>query len=143
MQAALRTPVVRPVGRADVSRLAELSMRLGAESAEEWTRRLGHPGVMVMGAEVQGTLVGYAAGEVRRSFGGPSRAGWIDAFGVDLTYRGHGVGRALLSTLLARLRAAGADHVYTLVPPHDRAMAPFFRELGFRDEAFVPLGRDL
>jgi ribosomal protein S18 acetylase RimI-like enzyme len=67
----------------------------------------------------------------------------VDAFGIDLSQRGQGVGRDLAVALLAELRAAGADHVYTLVPVHDRALGPFFRDLGFRDEPQVCLGRDL
>ena len=39
---------------------------------------------VVLGVEVDGTLVGYAAGEIRRSFGRSPRAAWVDAFGVDL-----------------------------------------------------------
>ena len=35
------------------------------------------------------------------------------------------------------------SNVFTLVPLHDRTMAPFFRELGFREEPLLPLGREL
>jgi len=134
---------VRPLDQGDLEPLGELSSRLGAETVIDWTRRLGRAGTVIVGAELDGRLVGYAAGEVRRSFGRATPGAWIDAFGVDLAYRGHGIGRSLLTALLARLRECGADHVFTLVPLHDRTMAPFFRELGFRDEALAPLGRDL
>lgn len=142
MQTSLRTPTVRPLGRADLAHLTALSRQLEAETADDWARRIGRIGVVIVGAEVDGILVGYAAGEIRRSFGA-APAGWIDAFGVDFSHRGLGMGRALLTALLAHLREAGVGHVYTLVPLHDRTMAPFFRELGFRDEAFIPIGRDL
>lgn len=136
-------PVIVSLDGQDLARLGELSTRLGADSAQDWSVRLGRSGTVALGAESDGRLVAYAAAEVRRSFGRATPAAWIDAFGVDLAYRGHGIGRTLLAELLSRLRSAGADHVFTLVPLHDRTMAPFFRELGFRDEPITPLGREL
>ena len=131
----------RLLGRSDLTRLAELSSRLGAETSEDWSERLGHHDAVVLGVEVDGTLVGYAAGEIRRSFGRSPRAAWVDAFGVDLAQRGQGVGRALAAALIARLRDRGADHVFTVWPGHDRELGPFFRDLGFRDESLVCIGR--
>lgn len=142
----MRTASVVPVrllDGGDVEPLGDLSSRIGVETVVDWTRRLDRTGTVIVGAELDGKLVGYAAAEVRRSFGRATPGAWIDAFGVDLAYRGHGIGRSLLTALLARLRERGADHVFTLVPVHDRTMAPFFRELGFRDEPLAPLGRDL
>jgi ribosomal protein S18 acetylase RimI-like enzyme len=136
------SPVVRTLGPSDAAKLAALSSSLGAETFEDWSARL-RDGSVVVGAEQGDELVGYAAGDVRRSFGLDSSVGWIDAFGVALTFRGHGLGRMLAAGLLGRFRALGARHVYTLVPVHDRAVAPFFRDLGFRDEPLACLGRDL
>lgn len=143
MQATTKGATIRRLSKSDVAALAVLSTRLGAETAKHWSERFRHADLIVLGAESDGGLVAYAAGEVRRSFGRTSAAGWIDAFGVDLSQRGRGVGRELAAAFLAELRARGADHVFTLVPVHDRTLAPFFRDLGFRDEPFVCLGRDL
>lgn len=143
MQATTKKTTVRRFGKADLPKLAALSTRLEAETAEHWAERLDHDGAIVLGAEIDGELVGYAAGEVRRSFGRTALAGWVDAFGIDLSRRGQGVGRELASAFLAELRARGADHVFTLVPLHDRTLGPFFRDLGFRDEPQICLGRDL
>ncbi|HEY6203716.1 MAG TPA: GNAT family N-acetyltransferase [Candidatus Limnocylindria bacterium] len=143
MRTVATAPLVVTLDRPDLVRLGELSARLGADSARDWSGRLGRSGTVALGAESDGRLVAYAAAEVRRSFGRATPAAWIDAFGVDLAYRGHGIGRTLLAELLSRLRSEGADHVFTLVPLHDRTMAPFFRELGFRDEPITPLGREL
>jgi GNAT superfamily N-acetyltransferase len=143
MRTVASAPVLVSLDRPDLARLSELSGRLGADSTRDWSGRFGRSGTVILGAELEGRLVAYAAAEVRRSFGRVTAAAWIDAFGVDLAYRGHGVGRSLLAALLSRLRALGADHVFTLVPLHDRTMAPFFRELGFRDEPITPLGREL
>jgi GNAT superfamily N-acetyltransferase len=143
MQVTMKKAAVRRFGKADLPKLAALSTRLSAETAEDWAERLAHGDAIVFGAEIDGELVGYAAGEVRRSFGRAAVAGWVDAFGIDLSRRGQGVGRELASAFLAELRARGADHVFTLVPLHDRTLGPFFRDLGFRDEPQVCLGREL
>ncbi|HEY6959485.1 MAG TPA: GNAT family N-acetyltransferase [Candidatus Limnocylindria bacterium] len=143
MQTTPKAVTIRRLGKGDLARLAALSTKLDAETADDWSERLHHSDVVVLGAEVRGALVGYAAGEVRRSFGRAHAAGWFDAFGVDLSQRGQGVGRELAAAFLAELRSRGADHVFTLVPLHDRTLGPFFRGLGFRDESLVCLGRDL
>lgn len=135
--------VVRGLGPKDAQRLAAISTALAAETFGDWSRRLAREGSVVVGAEIGGELAGYAAGDVRRSFGLDGPAGWVDAFGVDLRFRGHGLGRKLASELLRRLRELGATHVYTVVPVHDQSLDPFFRELGFRDEPLVCLGRKL
>ena len=143
MQATARKTLIRRLGAQDLTKLAALSTRLEAETAEHWAERLRGDDTVILGAETDGVLVGYAAGAVRRSFGRAAAAGWVDAFGIDLSRRGHGVGRELASAFLAELRGRGADHVFTLVPLHDRTLAPFFRDLGFRDEPQVCLGRPL
>src|SRR5512138_2931013 len=143
MQTTTKGTQIRRLAKSDLTRLAALSTRLGAETAEHWQERFHSTQFVCLGAEVDGTLVGYAAGEVRRSFGRTAAAGWVDAFGIDMTRRGQGVGRELATAFLAELRTRGADHVFTLVPVHDRTLGPFFRDLGFRDESLVCLGRDL
>ena len=143
MQTTPKTVTIRKLTRADLARLAALSTKLDAETMEDWSERFHHGDVVILGAEVRGALVGYAAGAVRRSFGRQHAAGWFDAFGVDLSQRGQGVGRDLAAAFLAELRSRGADHVFTLVPLHDRTLGPFFRGLGFRDETLMVLGRPL
>jgi L-amino acid N-acyltransferase YncA len=134
---------VRTLGPADAQRLAALSSALGAETFADWAQRLRRDGCVVVGAEIGEVLVGYASGDVRRSFGLEGAVGWVDVFGVDLAFRGRGLGRTLAAGLLERLRKLGASHVYTVVPVHDQSLDPFFRELGFRDEPLACLGRKL
>lgn len=129
----------------DADAVTGLAVRLGGhENAADRSSLLSRldRGAIAVAAEAGGRLVGYAAGEVRAGFGlGP--AGWVEAFAVDLEWRGHGVGRALATELLRRFQEAGAARVYTLVPLHDRSLGPFFRQLGFRDEPLACLGRAL
>ena len=143
MVTATSIPAIRELRRSDVPALVALGEQLRTgESADSWRRRLAEGGIIAIGADQDGALVGYAAGTVRTSFG-LQTAGWIEAFGVSNRSRGFGLGRLLASELLARFGAAGAGHVYTLAPVHDLALQPFFRDLGFREEPMVPLGRTL
>lgn len=143
MSATMRAATIRVLGRVDAPRLAMLSARLGAESLADWVDRLGRPDCLVVGAEVGGRLVGYAAGDVRRTIGRSLPTAWVISFAVELEQRGRGTGRDLALALLERLRASGADHVVATLPLHDRELDPFFRGLGFRDEPVVCLGKAL
>lgn len=139
--ATLRSLSVR-----DATALASLSKTLGGhETAADWKRMLSRSGehALAIGAEAGGSLVGYAAGEVRIAFGLAEPAGWLEAFGVDLAWRGRGVGRELAAAALAQFRKLGAVRAYTVVPVHDRSLLPFLRELGFREESLACLGREL
>ncbi len=143
MVIAAPVPVIRELRRADIPALVALGDVLATgETIDSWRRRLAEGELVAICAERDGTLVGYAAGSVRRSFG-LETAGWIEAFGVANAWRGRGLGRTLAFELLARFRAIGARHAYTIVPVHDLALQPFFRDLGFREEPVVPLGRTL
>jgi len=138
---ALETRRLTP---ADAPDLAALAARLGSsETSVQWVRFLSRPDAVGIAAVVDGAIVGYAAGEVRGGFGLPAPAAWIEAFGIDLSWRGHGVGSTLLGDLLGSFRTAGAAHVYTVVPVHDRSLVPFFRQAGLRDEPLACLGCDL
>lgn len=132
----------RPLNGGDAPLVAALSQKLGEDqTVEEWGRFLSRPGAIAFGADAGRALVGYAAGEVGTRFGLPGPAAWIEAFGVDLDWRTKGLGRVLAVELLRRFRDAGAVRVYTVVPLHDRSLGPFFRGLGFRDEALCCMGR--
>ena len=128
----------------DAPALAALSQRLGGEeTARQWASFLARSSAIGIGAIADGGIVAYAAGEVRTGFGMPAPVAWVEEFGVDLEWRAHGVGWTLAQELLRRFREAGAAHVYTVVPMHDRVLAPFFRQLGFRDELLACLGCSL
>lgn len=135
---------IRDLGPDDATALATLSLRLGGgETAEQWSALLRRPRVIALGAVEDGRVVGYAAGEVRGGFGMPGAVAWLEAFGVEVERRGAGVGRLLVADLLERFARGGATHVYTLVAVHDQVLAPFFRQVGFRDEPLACLGRAL
>lgn len=144
MPTATAASGIRELTSRDARELAELAARLGGgETAGQWRSFLSRPHTVGLGALDGARLAGYAAGEVRVAFGMSAPAAWLEAFAIDPARRGHGVGRALLRELLRRFREAGASHVYTVVPVHDRSLAPFFRQAGLRDEPLTCLGCDL
>lgn len=71
-------------------------------------------------AEVEGQLVGFCLGLVRRvpmeKVGLESERGWITAFGVHPTWRGQGVGTMLLERALRWFQEAGRSEV--LISPY-------------------------
>ena len=139
------TLAVRDLAASDAADVTRLAGGLAAGGdLDEWRAALaGGPGSIAVGATVDGRLVGYALGAVQARFGLGPRAAWLEAFGVDPGFRAHGVGRALAGELLSRARRLGAEHVYTLVPLHDRTLDPFFRQIGLGEEPLVCLGRAL
>ena len=144
MQTLTRVPTLRDLRVTDVASIVALAGPLGStEGAAEWRRRLRRgSGVVAIGAEEDGRLVGYAAGSVRAAFG-LRPTGWVEAFGVDNAWRGRGLGRRVAEALLVRFKELGAERAATVLPLHDRVLAPFFRDLGFREDSLVTLGRTI
>jgi GNAT superfamily N-acetyltransferase len=144
MATTIRETRSRHLDGSDATALAALSARLGGSETEaQWSSFLGRPNAVALCAISDGSVVGYAAGEIRTGFGLPAPVAWVEAFGVDLHHRGAGTGRALLIELLREFADAGAGHVYTLVPVHDGVLGPFFRQHGFRDAQLRCLGTAL
>lgn len=77
--------------------------------------------------ETDGRLVGFAIG-CRRSAG----LGSVITLDVDAEHRRRGTGTALLSTLLARLEAAGATTVALEVDVRNERAIAFYERFGFR-----------
>ncbi|HET8569668.1 MAG TPA: GNAT family N-acetyltransferase [Candidatus Limnocylindria bacterium] len=85
---------------------------------------------------------GRTIGEARAAICGceGSTDAWIEAVTVEPGWRGAGVARRLVAALLRELERRGAAEVYTLVHRSDVALAPFFREIGFRERPYACLG---
>lgn len=135
-------PTIRDLRTGDSAAVASLAQLLGSrETVDRWRQRL-RAGAVAICAEDEGRLVGYATGAVRGAFG-LDAAGWVETFGVANEWRGRGLGRSLAAALFARFRELGAAHAYTVLPMHDRTLAPFFRDLGFREEPLACVGTAL
>jgi GNAT superfamily N-acetyltransferase len=97
-----------------------------------------------LGAEIDGKLVGFILGEVRRwEFGRGEMAGWILILGIDQEYQGVGVGRKLGDTILDHFRKKNVEKVRTLVEWYEGDLISYFKSLGFNFLNMLPLEKEL
>jgi ribosomal protein S18 acetylase RimI-like enzyme len=95
-------------------------------------------------AEIDGKLVGFVIGEIRRwEFGRSEMIGWILLLGVDHDYQGMGAGRKLGSTLLDHFRKKNVKKIQTLVQWHDGELISYFKSLGFNLLQMLPLEKEI
>jgi ribosomal-protein-alanine N-acetyltransferase len=133
--------------RTDLARCAELETILfpgddpWRESAFQTELAAGH---YYVGAYTDGGLVGYAGLSVRGRRGDAEAN--VHTIGVDPAWQGHGVGRALLRSLLARADEFAAP-VYLEVRTDNTAAiglyeAHGFTRIGMRRRYYWPSGAD-
>lgn len=83
-------------------------------------------------AEADGVPVGFIMARVDLGeFGRSESAAVMDTVGVDPDYRDHGVGRALLSQLLANLSTLRVENLLTEVDWSDRELMAYLDHCGF------------
>ena len=96
--------------------------------------QLGKPSVVVFVAEQDGEVIGYTYADVEgydyMALRGP--AGELHDIMVDPARRGGGVGRKLLDTTLAALKARGAPRVVLSTAAGNVAAQRLFASVGFR-----------
>jgi ribosomal protein S18 acetylase RimI-like enzyme len=100
--------------------------------------------LMNLGAEIDGKLVGFIFGEIRRwEFGQGEMAGWILIIGVDQEYQGMGVGHKLGEMLLSHFRKKNVKKVRTLVEWHEGDLISYFKNMGFNILNMLPLEKEI
>ena len=118
----------------DKKRFLPPSPRTAAGYASFLAARLAEPDAMILVAESDGTVIGYAYAAVEgydwMSLRGP--AGILHDVLVDPAYRGRGVGRQLVEAALAHLRARGVPRVVLSTAEPNVAAQRLFTKLGFR-----------
>ena len=83
-------------------------------------------------AEADGVPVGFIMARVDLGeYGRSESAAVMDTVGVDPDYRDHGVGRALLSQLLANLSTLRVEKLLTEVDWSDRELMAYLDHCGF------------
>ena len=106
--------------------------------------QLGEPKVIVLAAESDGDVVGYAYSGVQgldyMSLRGP--AGVVYDIVVDPAHRGQGVGRALLDATLEELKTRGAGQVVLSTAEQNAAAQRLFARAGFR-RTMIEMTREL
>ncbi len=139
--------VIRPLICADLPAILEIQNQFDNETAQRlFAQTMEHhmekSDAVLLGAELEGQLVGFIVGEIRLwEFGGGERTGWIKALGVAAEFRGRGVGRRLGEALLEQFRHRGVERVRTLVAWYNGELIAYFRSLGFELMPILPLER--
>jgi ribosomal protein S18 acetylase RimI-like enzyme len=147
---------IRLLGMDDLEDILRIQQRIVGEQQSENSDRLaslkdttvyhlqhGDP-LMNLGAEIDGKLVGFVIGEVRRwEFGRSEMIGWILILGVDPEYQGMGAGRKLGHTLLEHFRKKSVKKIQTLVEWHDGDLISYFKSLGFNLLPMLPLEKEM
>ena len=113
-----------------IAPMPELPQRYGAFLVSQ----IGKPGMLVLAAERDGALVGYAyagmEGSDYMALRGP--AGVLYDLVVDPGHRRQGVGSALLGAALAALRQLGAPRALLFTAEKNDAARAMFAKAGFR-----------
>jgi ribosomal-protein-alanine N-acetyltransferase len=91
-----------------------------------------HPGGFLV-AEVDDKVVGYVIGVMRWG-----ATGHILSIAVDPPYQRHGVGSALMASIMDRLRAKGAKNVRLEARKSNLAAQRFYLKLGFKRQEEIP-----
>jgi ribosomal protein S18 acetylase RimI-like enzyme len=130
---------VRSLREADLKALIAIDRRItGRDRSAYFERKLAEAlhesDVRVsLVAELDGRPVGFIMARVDLGeFGRIEAAAVMDTIGVDPDYAGRGVGRALLSQLLANLATLRVDKVLTEVDWGDRELMAYLDRCGFK-----------
>lgn len=102
-----------------------------------------HPYEFVhIGAERDGTLRGFAMARILRGeFGRAHSAAMLDGLGVATGSQGHGIGRALMTELVERLRHAGVRSLHSQAAWTNTELLRFFAAANFELAPRVALER--
>jgi len=129
---------IRPIRADDSPRLAALLTQLGyPTSSDEVAERLGYwlpdPNSAVIGADVDGELMGVAALHVCPYLEHTGRWGRLAALVVDERCRGTGVGAALVRAAEDRARELGCHSMEVTSSRHRTGAHAFYQRLGYQD----------
>jgi ribosomal protein S18 acetylase RimI-like enzyme len=129
---------VRSMEERDLERLADIDKRITGRDRSAYFRQkmdeaLRHAGVRIsLVAESDGYVSGYIMARVDYGdYGHMAPEAVIDTIGVDPETAGKGIGRALLSQLVANLSALRVERVRTQVAWDEFGLSRFLASAGF------------
>jgi ribosomal-protein-alanine N-acetyltransferase len=79
-------------------------------------------------AEQDGTVAGFAVGALENS---DLSTAWVLRLGIAPRWRGQGIGKALVSQLVAVLGTSGAERILLTVAPGNYPARKIYQKLGF------------
>ena len=99
----------------------------------EALERAGEPGRLVLVADEDGAVVGFAAGEERTHWSGEPEL-YVGELAVDPQYEGRGVGRALIDAMADHAKHQGLATITLDTGAADADARAFYKRLGFDEE---------
>jgi ribosomal protein S18 acetylase RimI-like enzyme len=130
---------VRSLAESDLADLVRIDRRIVGCDRRDYIARKVREALLDSGlrvsltARADGIVAGYVMARLDHGdFGHTEAVAILDTIGVSPDFAGRGVGKALVSQLLANLGAVGADHVETTVASDDVALLGFLARCGFR-----------
>jgi ribosomal protein S18 acetylase RimI-like enzyme len=141
---------VRSMTKSDLGALTNIDRRItGGDRSRYLEQKLtdaldGSDVRVSLVAEVDGRPVGFIMARVDLGeYGRADPAAIMDTIGVDPDYRDRGVGRALLSQLLANLGTLRVEKILTEVDWTDGELLSYFERCGFQPSSRLCFDRDL
>jgi ribosomal protein S18 acetylase RimI-like enzyme len=139
---------VRSLAAEDLAAVVRIDRKITGRDRTAYFERkvaevLGESGIRVsLVAEVDGWPAGYVMARVDYGeFGRVEPAAVIDAIGVDPGYGHRGIGRALMSQLIANLTTLRVEHIRTEVGWDDFELIGFLRACGFKPSQRLAFSR--
>jgi ribosomal protein S18 acetylase RimI-like enzyme len=137
VQVEAKKTVVRPLSELDLEAITRIDEKVtGQYRPELWEDRTAYclrrnPDSCRI-AELDGEVVGFMMGDIRGGeFGLDETSGWVERFGIDPEFKGHGIGRLLFDSLVEHFRSEGATRLRTLVDKSTPEASGFLRAVGF------------
>jgi GNAT superfamily N-acetyltransferase len=131
--------VVRTLTSQDLAAMVRIDGRITGRNRSDYLRikleeALRDTRIVVsLGAEIDRTLVGFLTGRLYfGEFGLPEPVALLETIGVDPSFRGEGVGAALLDQLTVNLRGLGIERVQTQVDWDQMDLLRFLAARGFK-----------
>lgn len=106
-----------------------------SDTREEIAKKLQRDSDLFLVAEESGHIVGTVLG------GYDGRRGLVYHLAVAESYRGNGLGTALMNELESRLKAKGCYKYYLLVTPDNLGVMDFYRRMGWEEMPVKMMGK--
>jgi ribosomal protein S18 acetylase RimI-like enzyme len=134
------TLILREASQDDAAAIVRLVRELAADEESNLTEayvaeHLSFPGCGVLLAEADGKVGGLLAYSIRSDLYHASPTCLIEELIVQETYRGRGMGGALVEELFKRARMQGCAEVSVTTMPDNHRAIKFYRSHGLVDEA--------
>jgi len=106
-----------------------------SDTREEIAKKLQRDPDLFLVAEENGKIIGTVLG------GYDGRRGLVYHLAVAESYRGNGLGTALMTELESRFKAKGCYKYYLLVTPDNLGVMDFYRRMGWEEMPVFIMGK--